>query len=243
MSLHDVDTTTGSRTNPTVSTDDKVVSPMAHKTISNTYAPSGNHTAKDILNFDIENQTSNSSNFLTYKIIHSGYVPVVACRNATITLDATTNIGYELYIALNIGLLPTETLSGYKLLTNICSMMSKTPINESGTYYNNGTNIVIYKFESGYLWNSGQLYVRYAIRCTAGTFDFNPTTSGFSTGIYWQLADTAYSTIGGQGNVEIGDGKYYYSDKVTYNPDGSVAVALMSATKEFTNGSWAYFPN
>jgi hypothetical protein len=39
--LHDIDATTSGRTNPTVSSDDKVVSPMAHQTVSTQYNPIG----------------------------------------------------------------------------------------------------------------------------------------------------------------------------------------------------------
>ena len=81
MSLHDVDTTTGSRTNPTVSTDDKVVSPMAHQTISTSYTPPGEDARKQrmilknnaIVSYDSENRISS-----IYAVITGvSYTPVL----------------------------------------------------------------------------------------------------------------------------------------------------------------------
>lgn len=49
--LHDIDATTSGRTNPTVSSDDKVVSPMAHQTNSSSYTAPGQSPSKQRMVF------------------------------------------------------------------------------------------------------------------------------------------------------------------------------------------------
>jgi hypothetical protein len=197
---------------------------------------------------DVKTATVNdlvfSSRFNLYKIIHLGRVIAPTPRNATVTLSGN-NIGYvfEFFIDLFAGD-TSQQLYG-ELLINFCWDTTKRPFSGSGVFYDDGTNKVNYQWSCGNKSNTPYLFVRYELRLMAGTFSFNPFTSTrfpFRTDVYYQVANMTQGFVFGMGGGGVGDGKFYFLDRIYYNPDGSVKTALASSTVEFVNGDWAYFP-
>jgi hypothetical protein len=200
--------------------------------------------------FDVKTADINdlvfSSRFNLYKIIHYGFITSPTPRNATVTLSGN-NIGYvfDVYVDVFNGTGDTQLLEG-DLLMNICWDFKKTPITGSGLFYDDGTNKVQYKWSTGNVFNSPYIHVRYELRLLAGSYAFNPATSGrvpFARSFYYQVANMTNALQSGMGGTGTGDGKFYYLDQISYYPDGTVKTALASSTLEFINGNYAYFPS
>ena len=279
MSLHDTDATTGERTNPTVSSDDKVVSPMAHQTISTTYKPAIDTTLdrvqmmnKRILSYDdngiksivlgklddgtqgfevaqtgydvttaTDDQKVMSSKFNMYKIIASGDLTLTP-RNANITLTGTT-IGYQYAITV-YNILPLSGQLDGNLFVRVTGNYTPVRINlmdiaGSGSFYNDGTNKTEYNYHY-YIWTNS-LYIIFNVRLLVGSLTFNPINI-FSGLIHWEICNHTGQTLSGAGAVLPGDGKYYYSDSITYNVSGTPLSPLLSTTEEFKGGESNHFP-
>lgn len=212
---------------------------------------SNGSTTLDVAKSGIEVSTATadqkimSSSFNLWKIFKEGTLPYtsLAPRNASLTLG-TTYIGYEFRISVNI--LDAGATFTNNALLNICFLYSKRQINGSGTWYDDGTNKVIYKWNAECVYNSNQIAITYRLRLIAGTYTFNPNTDTrlpFRSPLYYQIANTTQGTIlAGVYASSSGDGKYYYFDTITLNADGTVNTALASSTVEFVGGNWAYFP-
>lgn len=191
-----------------------------------------------------DDQKVMSSKFNMWKIIYEGKCNGVSPRNSNITLSGN-NIGYQFYITIDVMNDVTKAFSDGFFLVNICGLVNKVPIRGSGTFYDDGTNKVIYKYESGCLFNSGSIYISYSYRIVYGSFTFNPFTDFYMPvrqSFYWQIANTTQKFRGGQGGTGSGSGKYCYYDTISLNSDGTTSIPLNSFIAEFIGDTWKYFP-
>ena len=194
------------------------------------------------VNTATDEQLVMSSDWNMWKIIHEGIVNVTP-RSTPITLSGN-NIGYLMDIAVYV--LPTSgmTLPTAKYMTNVCYLGGLSDIIKSGTFYDDGTNKVIYEYRYESVFNSRTLRITFALRLISGSFTFNPSNA-FGGSLYWQIANNTQGQKYGMGAVIPGEGKYFYLDNIAYNADGTVAIALASDLVEFhsdTGDTWKYFP-
>jgi hypothetical protein len=189
-----------------------------------------------------DDQKVMSSNFNMYKIITSGDL-TVAPRNANITLT-TTNIGYQLSIIIKNVVPNNDSLAGDLFIrvsgkTYFSIIGEQMDIKGSGNFYDNGTNKAIYSYD--YRIFHSDLIIEFKVRLLAGSLTFNPT-SVFAGDLHWEICNHTIQSIPGGGVVLPGDGKYYFSDYIVYNPDGTIATPISSQLIEFTGGESNHFP-
>ena len=183
-----------------------------------------------------------SSKFNMYKIIASGDLTVTA-RNANITLT-TTNIGYKLTIVVKDVVSSANDMTGDLFVrvngkTYYSIIADQMDIKGSGNFYDNGTNKAIYSYD--YKISKSNLIIEFKVRLTAGTLTFNPSQVFFGM-LHWEICNhTIQSTTGG-GAVLPNDGKYYYSDYIVYNPNGTINTNMVSDLIQFTGGESNHFP-
>lgn len=189
-----------------------------------------------------DDQKVMSSKFNMYKIIASGDI-TVAPRNANITLT-TTNIGYKLSVIVKDVVTDTNNMIGDLFIrvngkTYFNIIGEQMDIKGSGSFYDDGTNKVIYSYD--YRIFHSDLIIEFRVRLLAGSLTFNPTAV-FSGDLHWEICNHTIQATTGGGAVLPGDGKYYFSDYIVYNPDGTIKTPILSNLIEFKGGESNHFP-
>lgn len=188
------------------------------------------------------NQLVFSSKFNLFKIIREGIIEPIP-RSGTVTLSGN-NIGYSFDIDILIGADPDDPLYEAfigKVLTNVCFDSSKRTISGGGLFYDDGTNQAFYEYSYELQFNTKKLNIQFNVRLTKGSVSFIPTNL-FYRRLYWQIANPTRDLTFGGGAGGLGDGKYFYKDKLIFNEDGTVNTARVESTVEFINGNYKIFP-
>lgn len=175
---------------------------------------------------------------LVSTVLASGNASIVP-RSGALTLT-TTNIGYRFQVVIDT-LLSTQILSGNYTIKAVFQS-THMDINSSGTFFDDGTNKVIYSYYYYVPPLSGKLHIYFNMRCTAGSYTFNPSDY-FQRAIYWEISSVTNTGLTGGGSSGSGDGKFYYYDVAFYDANGTNTVALASSLIEFVAGQSSYFPN
>lgn len=199
-----------------------------------------------------DDQKVMSSKFNMWKIIANGKVPYYSgstfVRSGTVSLDATTYIGYQHETWIETGIDFDKVLNtNADVLINIITGKAH-PFLFDGFAYHNGTNIV---WRHCYFYfnplnstlgsnDGGNLVLVQRFRVLGGSYTLTPLSS-VSQNIKWSICNQTLADTSGGGVIGPGSGKYYYLDKIHVDKDGDITTSLASSTVELVVGEWELF--